>query len=168
MGHVIPLLKKEGLDPDDPSNYRLITNLSTISKILEKLALLRIKAHVSASDNFNLYKSAYREGHSTETALLKVVDDLSIAMDNKSGSILLSLDISAAFDMISHKTLLGRLHSDFGIDGAALKWLSSYLSERSCYISVGELKSSTWQCGAGVPRLGTWATFVFFVCFPYS
>src|SRR6218665_2701405 len=89
IGHVVPLLKKPGSDVDvsDPSNYRPITNLSTIPKVFEKLALTRLRPHLHGSSNFSSHQSAYRSGHSTETATLKVTDDLNSNMDNKSCSL---------------------------------------------------------------------------------
>src|SRR6218665_1453960 len=131
--HVVPLLKKPGSDVGDPSNYRPITNLMTISKVFEKLALTRLRTPLHGSSNFSLYQSAYRSGHSTETATLKVTDDLKSNMDNKSCSLLLSLDISVAFDMLDIDTLLSRLHLDFGITGVASAWLCSYLTDHLCY-----------------------------------
>src|SRR6218665_1539032 len=115
IGHVVPLLRKPGSDVSDPSNYRPITNLMTISKVFEKLALIRLRPRLHGSSNFSSHQSAYRSGHSTETVTLKVTDDLNSNMDNKSCSLLLSLDISAAFDMLAIDTLLSRLHSNFGI-----------------------------------------------------
>jgi len=66
----LPLLKKAGLDSSLPGNYRPISNLSTISKVLERLVLTRLRLLLLASPNFSQYQSAYRKGHSTETALL--------------------------------------------------------------------------------------------------
>ena len=152
IGHVLPLLKKDGLDPGNPANYRPITNLSTLSKILEKLVLSRLREHVQISENFNDLQSAYRPGHSTETAILKMTNDLNVAMESQSSSLLLSLDISAAFDTIHLNTLLERLREDFGIGGTALTWLRSYLTDRECYISIGDERSDTWRCESGVPQ----------------
>ena len=70
----------------------------------------------------------------------------------KSCSLLLSLDISAAFDMLDIDTLLSKLHSDFGIAGVALTWLRSYLTDRQCYVAVGNSRSDTWICYEGVPQ----------------
>ena len=152
LGHVIPLLKKPGLDKKDPANYRPITNLVTISKILERLVLSRIQPHLHSSGNFSSHQSAYRRCHSTETALLKIVNDINTTMESRSCSILLSLDISAAFDTIDIDRLVGRLDSDFGIGGMALAWLRSYLTGRSCYVAIGDSKSETWICDSGVPQ----------------
>ena len=81
LAQVKPLLKKAGLDQENPANYRPISNLSTFSKILEKLFLARIKPVISASENFCRFQSAYQERHSTETALLKIFnDDMSTRM----------------------------------------------------------------------------------------
>jgi len=60
FGRVIPLLKKPGLNKDDPANYRPITNLCTFSKVLEKLALARLQPHLLSSSNFSRFQSAYR------------------------------------------------------------------------------------------------------------
>jgi len=80
------------------------------------------------------------------------MDDLNSNMDNKSCSQLLSLDISAAFNMLDIDTLLLRLHSDFGIAGFASAWLRSYLTDRLCYLAVGNSRSDTWICHEGVPQ----------------
>jgi len=152
LGHVIPLLKKKGSDEADPSSYRPITNLTTISKILEKLVLSRLRPHVHTSSNFSIHQSAYRPEHSTETALLKVTDDLNVAMDSKVCSTLLSLDISAAFDMIDIDKLVTRLDSVFGIRGSASSWILSYLSGRECYIALDGCRSPTWSTFCGVPQ----------------
>jgi len=97
FGRVIPLLKKPGLNKDDPANYRPITNLCTFSKVLEKLALARLQPHLLSSSNFSRFQSAYRSGHSTETALLRVFSDINVAADGGKCTVLLALDISAAF-----------------------------------------------------------------------
>ena len=76
MGHVTPLIKKPGLDRTDPANYRPISNLSSFSKLLERLALARLQPLVIGSSNFCPLQSAYRSGHSSETALLKLVNDI--------------------------------------------------------------------------------------------
>ena len=134
VGHVIPLLKKPDMDINDSANHRPITNLKTISKVVERIAFSHLQYHMHQSKNFITYQSAYRSGYSTETALLKVTDDLNASMDSKSCSILLSLDISAAFDMIDIDILLPRLESEFGIIGSVALWIRSYLTDRECYV----------------------------------
>ena len=72
---VTPRLKKAGSDPDSPENYRPISNLNNISKILERLFLARIQQHITTCANFNQFQSAYRPQYSTETALLYTLNN---------------------------------------------------------------------------------------------
>jgi len=115
-----PVLKKPGLDQTDVANHRPITNLSTMWKILEKLALRRLRPHVMLTGNFSEFQSAFRAGHSTGTTLLKVTNDVVTFACDGLTTVLLSLDISAAFHTINHNTLLDRVTHDFGIRGSAL------------------------------------------------
>jgi len=108
-----------------PSNYRPITNLNMISKILERLALSRLMPHVISSSSFDPMQSAYRRFYSTGTALLKVTSDIYQAFDHHQTVVLVTLDQSAAFDCVEHNTLLKRLHHTFGITDNALDWLDS-------------------------------------------
>jgi len=134
------------------ANYRPIANLSTISKILEKLALRRLRRHVISTGNFSEFQSAYRAGHSTETALLKVTNDVVTFTSDWLTTILLSLDISAAFDTINLRTLLERISQDFSIHGTTFNWLRSFVSDRKQYVAVGAEQSSSVNCTSGVPQ----------------
>ena len=99
QAQVLPLLKKAGLDTSSPGNYRPISNLGTISKVLERLVLARLHPHLLGSKNFGQFQSAYRKQHSTETALLEVLDNsVFTAADDKQVTVLVGLDLSAAFD----------------------------------------------------------------------
>ena len=151
-GRVTPLLKKPGLDKSDMASYRPITNLSTQSKLLEKLALRRLRPHIMATGNFSEFQSAYRVGHSTETALLKVVNDIVRAMCDQKTTALLALDISAAFDSIDLHILLERCRKDFGVNGIALRWLTSFITGRTQHIGVGAARSASVSCLSGVPQ----------------
>ena len=152
LAHVTPVLKKAGLDDSEPCNYRPISNLSTISKIMEKIYLARLKNVIFASPNFPRHQSGFRPGHSTETALLKVFDDLVGNAEKQYATLLLSLDISSAFDTIDHTILCSRIREDFGVDGTALKWLHSYLVERQMYVALAKAKSDPVCCKFGVPQ----------------
>jgi len=147
--HVLPLLKQPGLPQSDPASYRPISNLSTISKILERLALACLRPHLLNSKNFCPLQSAYRAGHSTETAFAKILDDIYSGIDQHNVKALVSLDISAAFDMVNHRILLKRLTNDFGISKLALSW-QSYLDNRSQFVKLGTCSSplTTCYCGA--------------------
>ena len=112
---VTPLLKKEGLDSDVFGNYRPISNLNTISKIVERVYMARLATHVKHLPNYNRFQSAYRRGHSTETAVLRMLNDVYHTADNGSRTMLLQLDLSSAFDTLDTITLLRRLRFAFGI-----------------------------------------------------
>ena len=90
--------------------------------------------------------------HSTETALLRVHNDILLALDNHQSVILLLLDLSAAFDTVDHKILLNRLSTRFGITGAALSWFSSYLSNRYQFVNIRGQLSSNRPLECGVPQ----------------
>jgi len=128
---------KQGLDKSDMSNVRPVTNLSTLSKLMERLALRRLRLHIMSTCNFSDFQSAYRPGHSTETALAKVINNVITAMCEQRVTLLLSLDISAAFDTIYLSILLGRIMSHFGITGCAVNWLRSFVTDRTQYVGVG-------------------------------
>ena len=118
----IVLLKKPSFNQNVLKNYRPVSNLPFLSKILEKVVLHKPLAHLQENNLCSPFQSAYRTGHSTETALLRVVNDLLNAMDEDEISVLLLLDLSAAFDTIDHKILLSRLETVFGIRSTALQW----------------------------------------------
>ena len=105
---VLLLLKKAGLDSFMPANYRPISNLSTVLKVLERLMLARLRPHLLGSSNFSELQSACRKGHSTETALLEVLDGGFTAANGKQFTVLIGVDLSAAFDTVDH-WLLDRL-----------------------------------------------------------
>ena len=135
-----------------PVNYRPISNLNNISKILEKLFLVRFQPHVTASPNYNPYQSAYRKKHSTETALTLTLDNIFHASDRSKSTILVALDLSAAFDLVDHELLISRLKTSFGIDGLVLQWILSYLTDRSQFVSLGSSTSPPTPCSIGVPQ----------------
>ena len=149
---VTPLLKKPGLDESDPTSYRPISNLNTISKVLERLVLARIVPHVSASSSFDTVQSAYRRRHSTETALLRITDDIFAGFNDHQSTILVALDQSAAFDCIDHSTLIDRLDRTFVVRGKALEWVRSYLRGRSTFVRWKQNSSSIFPLDTGVPQ----------------
>ena len=149
---ITPLLKKEGLDPSEPVNYRPISNLNTISKILERLFAARLIPHVGKSSSFNPLQSAYRKFHNTETALTKILSDAYSHIDNKKVVVLIALDLSAAFDTLEHGLLLDRLSFAFGVSGSALRWIRSYLNGRKQFVKMGDATSPTTDSTIGVPQ----------------
>ena len=103
---ITPLLKRYGLDKEEMKNYRPISNLPFIPKLIEKVAARRIGEHLEHNDINDSYQSAYRRGHSTETVLVKVHRDIAEALGGGSMIALIMLDLSAAFDVIYHAILL--------------------------------------------------------------
>ena len=134
---VRPLLKKAGTDDSNFSNYRPISNLNTISKLIERLYLSRIQSHVFLALSSNMHQSAYKKQHSTETAILKILNDVGQNADTKRATLLIGLDLSSAFDTIDHSILFKRLRLSYGLHGQALNWVISYLEGRNQYIKSG-------------------------------
>lgn len=97
-----PRLKKASLDTDEFKNFRPISNLKLISKAIEKVVAVQLCQHIEDNNMDELYQSAYKKYHSTETALIKVQNDILRAIDNQHSVILLLLDLSAAFDSVDH------------------------------------------------------------------
>ena len=108
-------------------------------------------AHVR-SPNYCRLQSAHRAGHSTETAFVKLVDDVLESVDNGSAVALVSLDISAAFHTVNHNDLLDKLKAEFGIVVTSLRRVESYLHGRTSFGKVGSSSSSTVQATSGVPQ----------------
>ena len=117
---VKPLLKKPSLDPNELKNYRPLSNLPFLSELLEKLVFQQLALHLSTHNLLSIHQSAYWSGHSTETVLLCILNDLLTSLDDNKTLILLRLDLSAAFDTIDHEILLSRLKNNFAICGTAL------------------------------------------------
>ena len=127
---VKPLLKKPSLDKNLLKNYRPISNLPFLSKILEKVVLHKLLYHLQENNLSNHFQSAYQAGHSTETVLLCIVNNVLSTLVNDNISVLLLLDLSAAFDTTDHQILLSHLNSVLGIQSTALQWFQPYLSDR--------------------------------------
>jgi len=149
---VKPLLKKSTLDPNVLSNYRPVSNLSFISKLLERVVLNQLNSHLLTNNLLSPVQSAYRPHHSTETALLKITSDLLAASDIGDISLLTLLDLSAAFDTVDHDTLLDRLQYTFGVQGSALSWFHSYLTNRYQSVSINNVQSDHVKLECGVPQ----------------
>lgn len=149
---VIPSLKKPSLDSDSLPNYRPISNLPFISKVVENVAHKQMVSFLEGNILFAEHQSGYRKGHSCETAITKIHNDIIMMMDDRSSIALMLLDLSAAFDTINHSILLQKLEFNYGITDAALKWISSYLSGRSFRVSVNDSLSSVCTLPIGIPQ----------------
>ena len=149
---VKPLLKKSNLDPNDLKNYRPISNLSFLSKLIERVIAARLSSHLSSHNLMSKLQSAYRKFHSSETALLYVQNDILASLDAGHSTALLLLDLSAAFDTIDHSILIHRLQHWFGISSTALNLLSSFLSDRFQTVITPTSKSNPVLLEYGVPQ----------------
>ena len=118
------------------NNYRPVSNLCFIAKILEKLVLSQVSSYLNSNNLCNTCQSACRPGHSTDTALQKVVNDQFLSLNKGNISVLALLDFSSAFDTIDHPIIVHRLHTDFGFTDTVLQWFSSYLTDRTHYVSL--------------------------------
>ena len=122
---VRPLLKKLNLDLIE-KNYRPVSNLQFIGKLIERAVNIQLNEHITTNNLMEPMQSAYRAGHSTETALIKVKADILNAIDNKEVVFLVLLDLSAAFDTVNLQILLERLKNMFGLTGLVINWKTSY------------------------------------------
>ena len=114
---ITPAVKKSGLDPTDVGSYRPISNLSVISKLLERIVAKQLTDYLQSGDLLPRLKSGFRSGHSTEMATLRVLSDIMTAVDGRDTAALVLLDLSAAFDAVDHAILRRRLQTSFGLLG---------------------------------------------------
>ena len=136
---VVPLLKKDNLNAGELKNYRPVSNLSFVSKLLERAASEQLTEYFVRLNLLPERQSAYRAGHSCETALLRVHSDLVAAADAGNISLIAILDLSAAFDCVDHDILLKRLRCNFGLSSLTLDWLQSYLTGRTQVVKCHEI-----------------------------
>ena len=148
---VNPLLKKPGLDLVF-KNYRPVSNLQYVSKLTERAVFNQVHDHMVANCVYPMFQSAFRPCHSAETALVKVMKDILLAMNSRQVTLLVLLDLSSAFDTVNYEVLLKRLHTDVGIRGKALDWFKSYLNGRSQRIAVQGTMSRQFDLDCGFPQ----------------
>ena len=130
MAVVRPLLKKSNLDLNIFNNYRPVSNLPFLSKILERLVFNQLIDFLNRNNIIEKYQSGFRMNHSTETALLKILNDFRCNADAQKHTVLVLLDLSAAFDTVDHHILLNRLRNLVGLSGTVFNWFRSYLTDR--------------------------------------
>ena len=144
-------VKKTGLDVNDLSNYRPVTNLTHLSKITERAMLGQLVPFLEEVGLVPCCQSAYRKFRSADTALCKIHDDLVSNTCHGKPSILVLLDLSAAFDTVDHQLLLNDF-SDCGVEGTALSLLESYLENREQSVAIGESQFVPTILQCGVPQ----------------
>ena len=149
LAKVKPLYKKG--DSSSFQNYRPISLLPSISKVFEKVVHLQVYDYFVKNDLFFDSQYGYRKNHSTEYAALELIDRLHTSLDNGNLPIAIFLDLSKAFDTISHTILLEKLKK-YGFDSMALKWFASYLSNRMQCVEYKSTMSSLSPIYKGVPQ----------------
>ena len=135
-------------------NYRPVANLPFMCKVLERIVTAQLKEYMQENSLFSVNQSAYRQFHSTETALLCVTNDLLLALDKGHQAVLVLLDYSSAFDTINHIMLSERFQRRYGIYGTALEWCVSYLDSREQAVVIGDSVSDPFPLPLGCsPRI---------------
>ena len=149
---VIPLIKKPSLDREMLNNYRPISNPSFLSKVIEKVISIRILGHILDNNIVDSFQSAYRAGHSCETALLRVYNDIVTTVGKGNRSFLVLLDLSVAFDTIDHDNLFYILEKYVGIGSSALRLIRSYFCDRNQRVQIDGIMSDFASLLCRVPQ----------------
>ena len=142
---------KPGLDPSDPANYRPVSHLAFLGKVIERAVEGQLQGFLEETSALDPFQSGFRASHGVEMALVALTDDLRRQLDLGGSALLILLDLTAAFDIVDHGLLARRL-ADVGIQGLALKWLKSFLQGQGQRVALGE-SISEWQAlVCGVPQ----------------
>ena len=149
LAKVTPIFKKG--DKLCVNNYRPISLLTSLSKILEKIIYSRTITFLQKHDIISNSQFGFREKHNTTHALLSLINTVSVSIEKSYHTIGMFLDFSKAFDTINHDILLHKL-AHYGIRGKALQWFQSYLSDRKQFVTIGGYNSSTVPITCGVPQ----------------
>ncbi len=151
QARITPLLKKPTLNPTIFGNYRLVSLLPFIAKTLERVVFNQVSAFLTHNNLLDSNQSGFRSVHSTETALLWVVEAVRLARAASKISLLVFLHLPAAFGMVNHQILLSTLLRK-GISGTTLQWFESYLSDSSFKVSWRGEVSKSQHLATGVPQ----------------
>lgn len=145
----------------DISDFRPISILPALSKTLERIMKNQLTLFLDTKNSISRFQSGFRPKHSTNTALLKVVDDLSAAMENGNVTIAAFLDFKKAFDLVDHDLIIHKLHSQFQISSTGCSFVKSYLSNRWQKVRVGEDVSNAIEVTSGTPQGGILSALLF-------
>ena len=138
ISKVIPLYKKD--DPVNFSNYRPISLLPSISKIFEKVIFKQLTDYLEENNLMYKYQYGFRKYHSTEYAVLHLLDYLNSEVDARRIPLNVYLDLSKAFDFVSHSILLDKL-KHYGVEGVAHDLLKNYLENRKQFVQLNDHSS---------------------------
>ena len=149
IAKVLPFIKKPNVF--ELGNFRPISLLSSLSKILEKCVFDQVCAYFEDNKLFYSSQYGYRKNHSTDYACVELVDKVMHDLDKGETPICFFLDLSKAFDTLNHDILLSKLRY-YGLDDNVIKWFKSYLTGRSQYVEIENTRSSTKPINTGVPQ----------------
>ena len=149
MARVIPIFKKGS--QTSLNNYRPISLLSVFNKLLEKLMYKRVIDFLNKRQVIYSKQLGFCSHYSTEYAILSIIDQVQLAIESHDYSCGIFLDFSKAFDTVNHQILLTKLDY-YGIRGVVKDWFTSYLSNRSQFVSLGAINSDTQAVSCGVPQ----------------
>ena len=156
---VTPVFKSG--DKNIKSNYRPISVLPILSKVLEKLARNQLITYLNENSLLYQFQSSYLKGFSTITALTCVTNDMLNSMENKEITLITLLDLSKTFDSLDHGTLVDKLQR-YGITGTSLKWFINYLVDRTQCVKIGCSRSDFLKVTCGVPQGSLYPYWVLF------
>ena len=157
---VKPLIKSQSKGTIH-QNYRPVSNLTFLSKVVEKITLNWFTQHCEDYHLLPDYQSAYKKFHSCKTSLIKLVDDLLWAMERQEVTAMTVLELLAAFDTVDHDLLLEVLNNRFGVKERALKWYEQYLKPRKFKVSVNNTYSKEQTINYSVPQGSIQGAFLF-------
>ncbi len=149
---ITPILKKSTLDKNQLKNYRPVSNIRFLGKLIEKVVSSQLTSYIDNNQLAEPLQSAYKAKHGTETALVRVHNDILREVDNQKAVFLVLLDLSAAFDTLDYKIMLKRFEDLYGITGMALKWFASYFDSRRYHVSINGTNSDDTQLDEGAPQ----------------
>ena len=158
--YITPIIKKSQLKRTDINNYRPISNLSVISKLLERAVCAQLAEYLDDNNLMPPNQSAYRRSYSTETALTAVFSDIISELD-RGNLVLLSMLHLLAFDCVDHDIILNKLDTSYGIRSTSRQWLTSYLSSRTLSVRYNGSASSAEITHFDVPQGSVLVTLLF-------
>ena len=129
--------------------------------VIESIIRYQIVVHCDSNKLISVAQHGFRSNHSTVTNLLEIMNDITLALDNKDNIDLICIDFSKAFDLVSHKKLLLKLEN-YGINGNLLKWINSFLSNRIFSVKINYAPSSEYPVTSSVPQSSILATIFFY------
>ena len=148
---LIPLYKGKGIDETSPSSYRPVAILPAISKVVEKVVHSQLSKFMEESGQFSHNIHGYRTGHSTNSAMLQILDSILQAVDINSISTIVTIDKSSAFDCVCPNILDKKIQM-YNIDNKTRNWINDYMTNRELYVEIGTKKSNKINVNRGVPQ----------------